>query len=311
MQPGIPQQPAPLFFIPAPRPGVQQMQPVPVVGRLAPVQLGLPANLPPNAYYDRNQYLPIVQMYLPGIKELPEGLYTDWQAREWAQRERSKRQQHEEFINKKVSINKNQGINSNGLYEMLLNKELTDVTIKLPEGVEFKAHKVILGAASDYFKAQFGRFRRGDVLAVTETSAKVFQQYLAFVYGQEIDIKDWRDAFDLFDYINFTKTNWDDKGTTAVYSVRFPVKDFVEYIGRLAELYDGEIPNAVLESTADHLLELVDLSPLGEEAMIVLLNSEYLFTGPSKPEFIAYMRKLGVDAALLDRVEANNEAVEW
>lgn len=302
MQPVFPQQPAPQPVIGVLRP----MQPI--QGQNALQQFGLLNNLPPNAYYDRNQYLRIVQMYLPDITELPEGLYTDWQARNWAQTELSKRQQREEFINDKRPINKN--INTQGLYRMLLNKELTDVTIKLPEGVDFKAHKVILGVASDYFKSQFTRFRRDDVLTVTETSAKVFQQYLAFVYGQEIDIKEWRDAFDLFDYINFTQTAWEDKDIDVVYSVRFPVKDFVEYIDRIAELYDGEVPNNVLESTADHLLELVDLSPLGEEAMIVLLNSEYLFAGPSKAEFIAYMRKLGVDGALLDRVEANNEYVQ-
>ena len=144
-----------------------------------------------------------------------------------------------------------------------------------------------------------------DVLIADEVSAKVFQQYLAFVYGQPIRIDDWREAFDLFDYLVFTQTNWTERHFDVVWAVRVPTADFIEYISRLSELFDGAIPNTILYDTPIHLNDLIDLSPLGEEVMNILLNSEYLFTGPSKAEFIQYMRKQGIDPALLVRVAHN------
>lgn len=84
--------------------------------------------------------------------------------------------------------------------------------------------------------------------------------------------------------------------------VRVPTADFIEYIGRLARLFDDSVPTAILYKTANHLNDLIDLSPLGEEVMTILLNSEYLFAGPSKGQFIKYMRQQGVDNALLDHI---------
>lgn len=275
-----------------------------------PVQLGLPANLPQNAYYDRNQYLPIVQQYLPDIRELPEGIYTDSQAREWARDELNKRKHREEYRTKELVINKRGKINDKALYDMLLSREFTDTTIRVADGSEFIAHKVVLASASDYFKAQFLRFPR-DVLIADGVGAKTFQRYLAFVYGQSINITDWREAFDLFDYLNFTQTNWPEQHYDVVWSVRVPTADFIEYISRLSELFDGAIPTTILYDTPIHLNDLIDLSSLGEEVMNILLNSEYLFTGPSKSQFIEYMIKQAVDSALLDRVAQAEDTVDF
>jgi hypothetical protein len=279
----------------------QVMQPVAVLHGGPMVHLGLPANLPQNAYFDRNQYLLLVRQYLPDITELPEGIYTDTQAYSWAQREMNRRQHLNEYKTKELIINKDGVIDGNALYNMLLAKELTDTTIRLSDGSQFVAHKIILAVASNYFKAQFLRFPR-DVLIVNETNTKTFQQYLAFVYGQPLKINDWREAFDLFDYLSFTQTNWPKQRTDVVWNVRVPTADFMEYIDRLSKLFGGVIPTELLYDTPIHLNDLIDLSPLGEEAMILLLNSEYLFTGPSKSQFIKYMREQGVDPVLLDRV---------
>lgn len=205
----------------------------------------------------------------------------------------------DKYLSRNLEINSNNPLDSKVFYDMLLAKELTDIKLNVIGGSQFVAHKVILAARSPYFNSYFLRFPQ-EVVEVVETNSKTFQQYLAFVYSQPINISNWRDAFDLFNYLNFTQTTWPDKDRDVVWNVRVPTVEFIEYIAELGRLFNDAIPNSILEDTAFHLNDLIDLSSLGEEVMSILLNSSEI--GITKQNFINYMREQGVDNALLDRL---------
>lgn len=190
-----------------------------------------------------------------------------------------------------------------GLYRMFMNHEFTDVTIKLDDGSQIRTHKLVLAAASDYFKGQILRFPN-PVISVDKVSSHTFHTYLILAYGQKITITDWRLAFELFDFIDYTKTLWPNKAKDVV-ATTVGHHEFLEYFDRVANLYDYEIPEEVIYDMAAHIQDLVDLSVLGEETMKILLNSEHLCYGITKQQLINHMRQLGVDAAMLDRLEVS------
>jgi hypothetical protein len=194
-----------------------------------------------------------------------------------------------EYINKPIHCDIGAG-----LYQMLLNDEFTDIVIRLDDDSQVKAHGLVLAAASDYFKGQILRFFN-PIISIDKVLPCTFRRYLDFVYGQTLEFEDWRQKFDLFDFMNYTKTLWPTKKED-VTIVKIGRGEFLEYFDRVAKLYDYEVPEDVIYAMAVHIHDLVDLSPLGEETMKILLNSEYLYCGPTK--LIDYMRQLGVDAVM-------------
>ena len=170
----------------------------------------------------------------------------------------------------------------------------------------FKAHKIILAVASGYFRSLFfGQFNVPDIIArITDVEPEIFKLYLDLVYGKEIYVDNWKMAFKLFEYIDYTQTSWPTKGGDTVWTFNVPEEDFVNYIIELGKLYNGEIPENVLYDTPKHIRKMVDLSPLAEneDLLRVNLNSEYLVYGPSKAILLDEIIRKGGDPGLRNRI---------
>ena len=106
----------------------------------------------------------------------------------------------------------------------------------------------------------------------------------------------------MFALINYTQTYWPTKNRDVIVGVKVPTADFIEYIMAISDLYNGEIPEKVVYEAPTHIKGHVDLSPLSEEFLKVMLNSEYLYYGPSKELLIDIMRSKGVDPQVLSRL---------
>lgn len=167
----------------------------------------------------------------------------------------------------------------------------------------FKVHKLVLASSSDYFKSLFlGPLKENGLISTLDNiDPHIFRLYIDGLYGKRIVLSDWREAFQLFSYIDYTQTEWINKDKDVVWGFYVPPKDYIEYIVKISNLYDGEIPNKVVYDSAKHITNLVDLSPLSEEFLEILLNSEHILKA-DKSSLLKHMKLKGVDPSLLDRL---------
>lgn len=109
----------------------------------------------------------------------------------------------------------------------------SDITLQV-DGRSVPAHKLILSAASPFFRTLFlSDFKKVEDHVVLEgVSPNTLQWYLQLIYGQEVRLDHWRLVCDLLDYFNMTllqcKTPW-----AAIY---VPPSQLHEYEGRIDEL---------------------------------------------------------------------------
>ena len=82
------------------------------------------------------------------------------------------------------------------------NQTLTDATLIVGE-ISLPVHKLILVMTSPYFERLFlSDFKKiGDLIEIKGISGKTLQHYIDLIYGKEITVTHWREAFDLFDYL--------------------------------------------------------------------------------------------------------------
>ena len=168
-------------------------------------------------------------------------------------------------------------VSNQHLYKLRDNNLLTDITL-IVGNETMRAHKFILFTASEYFERKIhGGFTPiGDTLVIQDVSPVIFKLYLDLIYGKGLILNDWHVAFELFKYLDYTQTYWSTKDTDVIECVSVPEDDFIDYIGALAELYQGEVPNDVIRASAFHLLKVIDLSPLGPDFLEVFLDSKLL-----------------------------------
>ena len=190
-----------------------------------------------------------------------------------------------------------------GIYKLYRQGKQTDLPIRI-KGTTINVHRLVLTAASAYFDTLLsGRF--GDntqVLDVTDTARETFLRYIDFIYGQPIEIGNWRDVFNLFYYIKYTATEWPNQDTDVVKGVSVPATEYIEYMDQLAQLYDGEVPNEVIEASMRFITEPIDLSPLNEEVIRLILNSPKLEHSDARQELLDYMYFAGADNDLIKRL---------
>jgi len=143
---------------------------------------------------------------------------------------------------------------------------LTDITLVSADGDEFFAHKLILIAASPYFEQLLMNDKFKPVNGKVEfggVSSEVFKSYLDLLYGKEVILENWRDAFDIYEYFGLTLINWNKD--QAVIEITIPPSDYLEYIERLYRLYEGGIPPEVVKQTKKFINSTVDLNGFNEE----------------------------------------------
>ena len=179
-----------------------------------------------------------------------------------------------------------------GLAQFLDNGVLSDVTFVV--GAQyFKAHKIILVAASKYFYSMFfgwqsqpempGIFgpltRNNNNISLANVQPGIFKSYLDLIYGKELLFPNWLEAFELFKYLDYTATYWPTKDNDVVNAVDIPVNDFIEYIDQLSQLYNGEIPVNVAANSINQLKKVIDLSPLGDDYIQALYETNDTYHG--------------------------------
>lgn len=140
------------------------------------------------------------------------------------------------------------------------NHSFTDITL-IVSGVSFHAHKLILATASPYFEALLlSGFKEAsdNCIVLKGITCEVFRLYIDLMYGKEVTINNWRNAFDLFDYLKLTLVNWNKDSTATLFHV--PPEEYVEYIKRLYLLYDDDVPRWLIEETGKYITSTLDLS---------------------------------------------------
>jgi hypothetical protein len=141
---------------------------------------------------------------------------------------------------------------------------LTDITLVV-DGVGFPAHKLVLFTASPYFAPFFissFKERDKDSITLNEVSSKTFQLYIDLIYGKEVTLKDWKEAFDLFDYFKQTLLSWSKDDAVTAFWVQ--PGDYVDYIQRLEELYEGEVPEETIKATCKYITPEIDFSQFAD-----------------------------------------------
>lgn len=146
---------------------------------------------------------------------------------------------------------------------------LTDIILEA-EGVPFLAHKIILTRASPYFGGllQTGLMESGrDKITLQGVEAKTLGLYLDLIYGQQVIVQHWREAFDLFDYFDRTLLSWDKEWVATSFQV--PPEDYPEFIQRLDQLHGG-LTAELIEQTRKYVTPEMDLSMFEPEFVKVI-----------------------------------------
>ena len=85
-----------------------------------------------------------------------------------------------------------------------------DVTLKLPDGTTFKAHKVILAAVSPVFNGMlYGKFEEGksDEVSLQEDNGKMMKLFIDFIYNGNCKIENLDDTLPLMKIVDFYQVN--------------------------------------------------------------------------------------------------------
>jgi len=120
---------------------------------------------------------------------------------------------------------------------------------------EIKAHKVILGFASDVFNAEFfGNFKSEDIVTVKDCSREVFELFIAFIYDKELCWDDYGFEIICSLYYLSDKYNVECLKNDLIFSIheRDTSKEGVLDVGMLAEEYVifPELSNALYSCAA-------------------------------------------------------------
>ena len=85
-----------------------------------------------------------------------------------------------------------------------------DVTLKLPDGTTFKAHKVILAAVSPVFNGMlYGKFEEGksDEVNLQEENGSIMKLFIDFIYNGSCQIENLDDMLPLMKIVDYYQVN--------------------------------------------------------------------------------------------------------
>ena len=166
----------------------------------------------------------------------------------------------------------NSDIHVEKLYQQML---FTDVTF-IVDNTRFPAHRAVLSAVSEYYRALFtGPFKEGtqSELHISELDSVTFELFLAYVYGHDIMIRGWKQALAFLKFCRFTSVyvHLEEKFITDGY---VPPEDYVEYVVGLNMIYEGEIPIEIIQKSAKYVTRMIDLSSFSYETIKIIWDSK-------------------------------------
>jgi len=123
----------------------------------------------------------------------------------------------------------------------------SDVEIHVGDTL-FKTHRIVLVASSSYWEHLFDT--NGD-LNITYVTPSLFNMYLDFLYGNEVEFNKWRDLMDFCDFAKQTGVLW--RFNRIIHKLYIPCNEFTEYINRISQLCDGKIPINLIDDLKCHL----------------------------------------------------------
>ena len=154
---------------------------------------------------------------------------------------------------------------------------MSDVILEIPGVKEFPAHKLILSAASEYFKLLFNSsFKESTAtkVPINGISAHGLNLYLDLVYNQKIWIYgDWRQTIEIIEFAKYTQTHIKDRDKLLV-SIGVSPQDFPEYIQSLYRIYEGDIPIDVIEKITIYDPARVDYKSFDESFIKLLITNQ-------------------------------------
>lgn len=165
---------------------------------------------------------------------------------------------------------------SHNLNQFRKKNHLTDVIFDLGT-VKVPAHKIVLSAASEYFNNLFfsQTFRTvGAIVPIGGIKPEIFELYLDYVYGQDIDITNWKESISIYRFIDYTQTQWPMKDLDLT-NLDVTTADYIDYLHLLIELYHEDVPIEILKKSARFIKDYVDLAGLDPETISVITHSPY------------------------------------
>lgn len=145
----------------------------------------------------------------------------------------------------------------------------SDVEIRVGDTC-FKSHRIVLSSASSYWESLFDTKTN---INITDTTPLLFNKYLDFLYGAGVEFSQWRDLLDFCDYTQKTGILW--RMNRVIYKLYVPCDEFIEFINRVSQVYDGKIPITLIDDLKYHLrIESAYQYPKTYKSDITSLNQE-------------------------------------
>ena len=187
------------------------------------------------------------------------------------------------------------------------NQILTDVIFEV-QGRRIPAHKVIVAAGSEYLERLLaGQFKeaREPIINIRDVSADLFEQFIRGLYGEPIDLSDWRRVLEIYRLARFYLVRKDVSELLNLISV--PPDDFLEFASEVLQITGEELTQKTIDSIASQLKSEVDLSGFSDDFIEVLLGSQSYRPPDSRQTYnmIDRLVKSGRDKRLYQIIDLN------
>ena len=187
---------------------------------------------------------------------------------------------------------------------------LTDVVFQVgPRRIP--AHKVIVAGSSDYFQGLFTTTMREagqSTVTIRDVSPQIFEQFIQSIYGQPIEITDWRTGLEFYRLTRLYLVR--QEILPQLSQLEVPQEDFVEFSRQVLE-QNPELTQEIIDLIASQLRYNVDLSDFSDEFIGALLASPSYFQDDPRTTYqiIDRLVKAGRDSNLYNLLDFNR--IPW
>ena len=156
-----------------------------------------------------------------------------------------------------------------GLLSMLREKILTDIVLKVG-GREFHAHRMVLAAGSDYFKASLTRgFKEG--IDIPDFDPNIFNLVLEFIYGETPPLE-YNDRLSFIGQCHYFRIKYVDI-ERFMEDNYFPEDNFCEYYDLTRSIYpEGDIPERYQRTMSRMINDGANVSEFSDEALMAMFQ---------------------------------------
>lgn len=147
---------------------------------------------------------------------------------------------------------------------------LLDVTFIVSNSEKITAHKIVLAAASPYFKSMFTRWSQNEY-SINGVDPDFFKLLIDSIYGKDILTNDWYVLLNLIILIRYFLIDIDIDPYVKLIDV--PSKDIITYIAGLNVIFPEGFSVEYIDHIADKLKSDIDLSFLTDEMIHLIFSS--------------------------------------